>query len=309
MIRFLRHNEIDMAQWDDMMSQCGNIYAFSWYLDMVHPGWSALVEDDYVAVMPLTGGRKFGVDYLFQPFFVQQLGVFSLQTVTQETLENFLEAIPEKFRFAEIRLNEGNCFVDEKQGVEYHRNTILDLNKDYVALRADYHTNTKRNLVKAEGNALRIVSDVAPEQVISLFRNDRGANLSKWGDREYDVLQRVANEALMQGKAFVVGVSDADDEMLLSAAIFMRTDNRITFLFSGNSTQGKEKQAMTFMLDQVIRQYAGGSMVFDFEGSDNEQLARFYLGFGGNEVRYPSYAYNHLPTLGKFALRCWKKGR
>lgn len=79
MITYLTHNQIDKQRWDDCIKQSpnGNVYALSWYLDIVHPRWEALVEDDYVSVMPLTGNRKCGISYPFQPFFVQQLGVFS----------------------------------------------------------------------------------------------------------------------------------------------------------------------------------------------------------------------------------------
>lgn len=309
MISYLSHSEIDKKQWDDTISQCGNIYAFSWYLDVVHPGWSALVDDDYEAIMPLTGGKKFGVEYLFQPFFVQQLGVFSKQYLTREEIGNFLAAIPKKFCFAEIRLNEGNCTIVDAQGIEYHRNIILDLNKDYETICGTYHNNTKRNLAKAEKHDLQFVDDVEPRQVVDLFRNDRGADLKQWGDNEYAVLQHVTKEAQQRGNASVVGVKETENEDLLAAAIFMKTDRRITFLFSGNSVRGKEKQAMTFMLDHVIRENAGKDMAFDFEGSDNEQLARFYLGFGGTEVKYPSLAFNRLSALGKIALKCWKKGK
>ena len=309
MIRYLSHSEIDKFRWDETVSQCGNIYAFSWYLDVVHPDWSALVDGDYEAIMPLTGGKKFGVEYLFQPFFVQQLGVFSKQDLTRDKINNFFSAIPKKFRFAEFRLNEGNCIIGDAQGIEYHRNVILDLNKDYETICVDYHNNTKRNLSKAEKHDLQFVDDVVPEQVVALFRNDRGADLSKWGDREYAVLQHVTKEAQQRGNAFVVGVKETRSEDLLSAAIFMKTDRRITFLFSGNSARGKEKQAMTFMLNQVICQNAGQDLTFDFEGSDNEQLARFYLGFGGREVNYPSLVFNRLSALGNFALKCWKKAK
>ena len=108
MIQYLEHSKIDKAQWDATIAQCGNIYAYSWYLDVVHPGWEALVDDDYQTVMPLTGGKKFGVHYLFQPYFVQQLGVFSKQPLSPEKTEEFLNAIPKKYRFSEIRLNEGD---------------------------------------------------------------------------------------------------------------------------------------------------------------------------------------------------------
>ncbi len=307
MIHFLEHKTIDRTKWDALIAECGNIYAYSWYLDIVHPGWEALVEDDYQSVMPLTGGKKFGVNYLFQPYFVQQLGVFSKSPMTAETTEAFVKAIPSKYRFAEIRLNEGNAFADGAQGVEYHRNVLLDLNQDYDTIRAHYHQNTKRNLAKAESCNLQLVTTVIPYHVVALFRDNRGALLNKWGDAEYDVLTTLAQVAQNRHTAFILGVSEKGVGQLLCAAIFMKTKNRITFLFSGLTEEGKQRQAMTWLLDQVIQQYAHQPITFDFEGSDDDNLARFYLGFGGEEVKYPSYTFNRLSLFGKALLKVWKK--
>ena len=307
MIKYLSHSQIDKPRWDALIAACGNVYAYSWYLDIVHPGWEALVDDDYQAVMPLTGGKKFGVNYLFQPYFVQQLGVFSHLPITVETTEAFLNAIPPKYRFAEIRLNEDNVFAEGKQGVEYHRNVLLDLNCDYESIRANYHQNTKRNLAKAENCNLQLVTSVIPYHVVALFRDNRGALLNKWGDAEYNVMTRLGQEAQKRNAAFMLGVSEVGVGQLLCAAIFMKANNRITFLFSGLNVEGKQRQAMTFLMDQVIRKYAGHPLTFDFEGSDDENLARFYLGFGGVEVQYPSYTFNRLSPLGKVLLKVWKK--
>ena len=307
MINYLEHNAIDKPKWDALIAEYGNIYAFSWYLDIVHPGWEALVEDDYQSVMPLTGGKKFGVNYLFQPFFVQQLGVFSKSPMTAETTEAFLKAIPSKYRFAEIRLNEGNTFAEGAQGVEYHRNVLLGLNQEYEAIRANYHQNTKRNLAKAESNNLQLVETVIPYHVVALFRDNRGALLDKWGDAEYDVLTHLAKVAQKRNAAFMLGVSEKGVGQLICAAIFMKTKDRITFLFSGLTEEGKQRQAMTYLLDQVIQKYAHQPMTFDFEGSDDDNLARFYLGFGGVETKYPSYGFNRLSPIGKALLKVWKK--
>ena len=307
MIHFLQHNDIDKQKWDDTIDQCGNVYAYSWYLDIVHPGWNALVEDDYQAVMPLTGGKKFGVDYLYQPYFVQQLGVFSKSPVNPEKTEAFLKAIPSNYRFAEIRMNEGNAFAEGREGVEYHRNVLLDLNHDVETLRANYHQNTKRNLAKADSNNLQIVDTVIPYHVVALFRDNRGALLDKWGDAEYDVMTHLATVAKQKRSAFILGVTEKGIGELICAAIFMKTNGRVTFLFSGLTQKGKDKQAMTFLLDQVIQRYANQPVTFDFEGSDDDNLARFYLGFGGEEVKYPSYTYNHLSALGNGMLKLWKR--
>ena len=306
MIQYLQHNQIDKKKWDATITECGNIYAYSWYLDIVHPNWEALVEDDYQSIMPLTGGKKFGVNYLYQPYFVQQLGVFSKSTMTAETTAAFLKAIPAKYRFAEIRLNEGNVF-EGFQDVEYHRNVLLNLHQEYDAIHANYHTNTKRNLTKAEGHNLQLVTSVIPYHVVALFRDNRGALLNKWGDAEYGVLTHLAQVAQQQDAAFMLGVSEKGIGQLICAAIFMKTNKRITFLFSGLTEEGKQRQAMTYLLDQVIQKYANQPIIFDFEGSDDDNLARFYLGFGGEETKYPSYYFNHLSPIGKALLKVWKK--
>lgn len=307
MIQYLQHHQIDKAKWDATMAECGNIYAYSWYLDVVHPDWEALVEDDYQAVMPLTGGKKFGVQYLYQPYFVQQLGIFSKQSLSPEKMTEFLNAIPKKFRFCEIRMNEGNVFEENIQGVDYHRNALLDLNRSYEEIHANYHQNTKRNLAKAEANNLQIINSVIPFHVVALFRDNRGALLDKWGDAEYKVMTRLATVAQKRDHAFIYGVTEKGVGELLSAAIFMKANNRITFLFSGLKQEGKDKQAMTYLLDYVIQKYANQPLVFDFEGSDDDNLARFYLGFGGEEVKYPSYTFNKLSPIGKGLLTAWKK--
>ena len=307
MIQYLQHNQINLTKWDATIAECGNIYAYSWYLDIVHPGWEALVEDDYQSVMPLTGGKKFGVNYLYQPYFVQQLGVFSRQPLSSEKTEAFLKAIPSKYRFAEIRLNESNILSERFEGIEYHRNVILYLNRDYNSIRENYHTNTKRNLAKAEENNLQLIFNVIPYHVVALFRDNRGATIERWGDTEYGTLISLGKTAQNRNSAYILGVNEKGDGEILCAALFMKANGRITFLFSGLNEKGKERQAMTYLLDQVIRKYANQPFILDFEGSDDENLARFYLGFGGVEAQYPSYSFNRLSGIENRILKLWKK--
>ena len=296
MIQYLRHNQIDKGRWDTCISQAPNglVYAFSWYLDVVHPGWEALVEvndDKYLSVMPLTCNKKYLINYLFQPFFVQQLGIFSCLPIAPETTQAFIQAIPKKFRLIEIRLNEGNPIAKDQKRVEFHRNHLLDLNKDYDLLFSNYHDNTQRNLKKSLNNSLRFVKSVSMQKVIALFRDDRGATVNHWGDWEYARLDQLAKVATASKHAFVYGVQAAEDSDVICGALFMVSHHRITFLFSGNSLKGKELHAMTFLIDQVIREFSSQPMVLDFEGSDDENLARFYQGFGSEPVSYPGYTF------------------
>ena len=308
MIKYLLHSEIDKEKWDACIhdSENGLVYAYSWYLDVIHPGWEALVKDDYLAVMPLTGGNKFGINYLFQPFFAQQLGIFLPECIKLKDSE-FIDAIPEKFRFIEIRLNALNALPPTVKNQESHNNFLLFLDAPYEFLRSHYHTNTKRNLAKAENNHLRLVKDVDIDTVIDLFRANRGATVTHWGDAEYARRQRLSAEAMKRENAFIFGVASADSDEIVCGALFMKNKGRITFLFSGCSGKGKSLQAMTFLLDSVVREFCNAQNVLDFEGSDNVNLARFYEGFGSENFAYQSYTINRMSFLGRILLRIWKK--
>lgn len=307
MITYITHNQIDKQHWDDCIEQSpnGNVYALSWYLDIVHPCWEALVEDDYVSVMPLTGNKKFGVSYLFQPFFVQQLGVFSKETISAEKICRFINAIPEKFKFAEIKLNSGNLFSSDYENIDNHRNIELDLSYDYAVLSRNYSSNTKRDIAKARSAGITITDDATPAEIIRLFRNNRGKEVKHWGDDEYERFLRLVAEALKRGHCFIKGAKNTDNQ-LVAGAIFMTSHNRIVFLFSGADELNKEFHALSFLIDETIKEYSGTGITFDFEGSDNDGLARFYKGFGGHEVSYPSLRFNKTRGILRIALKFFK---
>ena len=315
MIRYLTHNQIDMQRWDECIAQSpdGLVYAWSWYLDVVHPDWEALVEDDYEAVMPLTGGKKYGINYLFQPFFTQKFGIFGKKEVSEEKIKQFLEAIPEKFKFAEFRINKSyetykthGIYTTYKS--ENHRNIELSLSPDYSVIAANYNSNTKRNLAKAQKQGLTMVENAEPSAIIELFRKNRGKDIKHWGDNEYERLLNLVETAKNHEKCLVLGVQNSDNQ-LIAGAFFMISHNKIVFLFSGADEANKENHGLTFLLDHVIEIYSGTNNILDFEGSDNDGLARFYKGFGGEEKKYQELKFNKLNIISNFALKILKRNK
>lgn len=306
MIRYIAHNQIDTQRWDDCIEKSpdGLVYAWSWYLDVVHPGWEALIEDDYDAVMPLAGGRKFGINYLFQPFFTQKFGVFGKKEVTKEKIEQFLTAIPEKYKYAEFRIN---AFIN-LEGFQnaIHHNIELNLSEKYDVLADNYNSNTKRNLAKAKKENLTIVEDAEPSAIIKLFRKNRGSGITKWGNKEYKRLLDLVETAKNHGKCMVLGVQNTDN-LLVTGAFFMISHKKTVFLFSGSDESNKELHGLTFLLNHVIEKFSGTDNTLDFEGSDNEGLARFYKGFGGEEKFYQEVKFNKLNKISNFALKILKR--
>ena len=304
MIRYLKHEEIDKLKWDKCIRDSfnGNIYGWSWYLDIVHQNWEALVEDDYIRIFPLTGNVRVGIHYLFQPFFAQQLGIFSRNILNAEIIGDFLTAIPKQFKLIQIRLNTHNKLDNQPFEHLIHRNFELDLIPTYDRLQRNYSTNTKRNLKKADEAKLMLMRNIRPEDVVEMFRKNRGRTISQWNDREYQRLIKLVYAGIYRGQAKLYGAYTHDNE-LVAGAIFMKSHGKLVFLFSGTSSLGRDNHALSFILDQVIREYASGPLVLDFEGSDNDNLARFYKGFGSKETGYPGITINRLPLVVRIAMK------
>lgn len=298
MIYHLTNNKIDKYKWDECIHHSFNglIYAYSWYLDIVCPRWEGLVENDYERVFPLTSKRKSGINYLFQPFFTQQLGIFSKNILSEENTEEFLSSIPDKYKLIEINLNVFNKIDGSKHEVSPNKNYELDLIPSYDFLYKNYSGNTKRNLKTSEKSHLIINKKTELQKVIDLFRTHRGKDIETLKDDDYNTFKKLMNTLLSRKIAHIWGVKSPQEE-LCAGAIFIESNKRVIFIFSATSNAARSNGAMTFLLDSFIRENAQRNLILDLEGSNDPDLARFYNGFGSTECTYYHYKKNTLPLI------------
>ncbi len=296
MIKYISHKDIERNKWDACIDEAfnGMVYARSWWLDLLAPGWDGLVDNDYESVLPLVNGRKWGIHYLYQPFFTQQLGVFSKKVLSEQLVNEFIKAIPGKFRFAEINLNTFNKYTGTEADISMWLTHELDLIKPYESIAKGYASNLKRNLKKADSNKLTLVKNSKPEEIIRIFRENRGREITHLKEEHYAMLTRLIYAAIYKGLASTYGVFSPMNE-LCAGAIFMRSKKKAIFLFSGLSGMGKDLQAMPWLIDQFIQEHSQKHLTLDFEGSNDPNLARFYKGFGAKEITYPHLRINRLP--------------
>ncbi|HZI68688.1 MAG TPA: hypothetical protein VFD44_03210, partial [Hanamia sp.] len=157
-ISYLPQGKIDKSKWDNCIKNSANglIYAYSFYLDAMSENWDALVANDYEFVMPLTWKRKYGIYYLYQPPFTASLGVFG-NNISKEIVKNFLENIPQKFRYWDFYLNRQNLFSIPEFPMYERSNFILRLSSDYESIKSKYASSTSRNIKRSItfGNEIR----------------------------------------------------------------------------------------------------------------------------------------------------------
>jgi hypothetical protein len=294
-IRYINQEEIDITKWDNCIAKSlnGIIYANSWYLDIVCPGWDALVCGDYESVMPLTHNRKYGFDYLYQPFFSQQLGIFSSHKIDNSLIESFIEAIPLNFKFVEINLNKYNC-VGDLNGYNIKLNITyeLDLIGSYENIFRKYKKNNIRNIRKAIHNKISIMKGLEPDDIFDLVRKNGVFPGIK--DKHYDVLHQLITAAISNKRGYIYGAYD-DKNKLCAAGFFVYSNNKACFILSVANNLAKEHRAMFLLIDEFIKDFSGQNIVLDFEGSNIPGIARFYKGFGANPFNYPTIKANKLP--------------
>ncbi len=299
-IRYLQHKEIDKIKWDKCIAKAFNgiIYAYSWYLDIVSENWDALVVDDYNTVFPLTQKKKYNVNYLFPPFFTQQLGVFSYNVLPEEKIERFINAIPPKFRFIEINLNKYNTLRDSNYTLIPNKTHEIDLISSYQQLYESFSTNTKRNIKKALKQNLKIEKNTSPIDIIKLFKENRGKDLNTLAESDYNILIKLINELVKKNKAEIWSAYNNKNE-LCAGVFFANSNNKSIFLFSGRNEEAKENGAMPFLINQYINNNAQKNLTLDFAGSNDSNLARFYKSFGSKECIYYQLKINNLPWFYK----------
>ncbi|HXC05396.1 MAG TPA: hypothetical protein VNZ86_11630 [Bacteroidia bacterium] len=301
MIRYVTHSEIDPHKWDSCIQRSvnGMIYAYSWYLDIVSPGWEGLVEEDYQSVMPLPCRKKYGIHYLYPPFFTQQLGVFSVNKFTEEKIREFIGAIPKRYKYYEINLNTLNKFSSMDVIIHPNLTHELDLIQSYPEIHNAYSENLRRNLKKAGNSDLVVDKNVSPQLVINLFRHNKGRQYSQISPRDYDTLEILIQTCLQKGRAQVWGVL-SKERRLCAGAFFVESNGKVIFLFSGANQVALTNGAMPYLIDRFIEENAHRNLILDFEGSNDLNLARFYKSFGSKECVYLQVKVNRLPWYARY---------
>ena len=293
LITYLKHTEIDKHKWDACIAKASNslVYAYSWYLDVVSPNWDALVLNDYEAIMPITHRRKYFISYLFQPFFTQQLGVFSRLETPDFIVQKFIDAIPSKYKFIDINFNEDN----NAKGLIEKKNFILPIDETYADLFAAYKGQAKRNIKKAKEQNLYL--QVLPyKQSVDFYVKHKGAATKGVTAKDYLMLKQLYKICNKQNMLLSMGVFSKQFG-LVATGVFIINEDRVIFHLGTSDSKGKEIGAMHFLMDGVIAQLAGKNSFIDFEGSEKEGIARFYKSFGAFKRPYFKYKINTLPKI------------
>lgn len=300
-ILYIKHREIDDEKWTRCIENANNsrIYANNWHLDRTAVVWDAFIYGDYRFVMPVPVKIKFGITYIYQPLFCQQLGIFP--EPDKEIAELFYNALCTKFRFCDVHINSQNPALLSNNTMSFFPrvNYLLDLQYNYKSLAKSYSTNTKRNIAKAAGNNFQFITGIQLEEYIEF----RLQNLpDKFPKEEINKLKSAISFGQFKGIGEIYGVYSSENE-LCAAVYFCKWKNRVIYLNAVTNKTGKELGAMYFLVDSFLKENAERDLILDFEGSMVPGVARFYSGFGAVTETYHQLKFNRLPLPFRWLKR------
>jgi hypothetical protein len=300
MIRYLKHHEIDKAKWDKCCSNAGNRFWFckSWFLDLVSPNWHGIVSDNYETIMAVPVKRKFGINYIIQPFMMPQGGIVATSKLSPQDIHSFIQKIPSIYKYVNLFLNFSNIPFESKLIKNIRKNHYLKLNLPYSALRKNYSERVRVNMKTAikSGNTVEEFGDLS---VFIQFYKQYSTWLSPSQiDRHLKLVH-----TCFEKKTGRILLTQIGSNEITSGAFFFIEDKQVIVVLAFSSPRGKETCSMNLLYDKIISLYAEIDYEVDFTGSSMPGVAHFLEGFGAKSDSYPHICINNLPWY----LKLFKK--
>lgn len=287
MLRYLNHAEIDFNQYDEVIANSVHpvVYAESWYLNLSSESpWDLLVYDDYEVVMPIPKARmkrSFWKKSIVQPYFAQQLGLFSKNNISDEVQKEFLDYLKNLNPFL-YHFNCGQTEAFKDLELRFRRNYVLPLATEYEDIFAEFSTSKRQRVRKSKKNEL-----------IATLESD----LPTFFDFQHQNSNYKSSKKVMAQKSRILSYCLKNDfgkmyfirhnETLISVAFFIEYRKRIYYVHAASNAQGRKLLSIDFILNHVIESNAGTDKFLDFEGSEIPGVAKFMESFGAKNQPFP----------------------
>jgi len=294
MIVYLRNQEIDRAQWDTCigLSQASKPYAYSWYLDIMSPGWEALIDDDYDSVFPIPARSRMGIKYIATPIFLQQLGAFSPDKSSDQAIDEFLDYLPEFYKLIDLcvgqKIKRRNYAVTERANFE------IDLSGSYDYLWGNFTNTCRRNIEKSGKKSPVFVNDIKPGDLIDLFIKMKESEIKRVKLSDFQRLKNLMEYCIQNGTGKITGVRGTGKKIIF-AQFIIQTPSFINLFFGVNTPESRDRRINYYFVNEIIRQNSGKNITLDFAGSSIPSVAVFMESFGAINNPYYRIFRNFLP--------------
>ncbi len=296
-LQVIPSNQLDREAYDKCLANHGaTVFVYSWYMDITAGKW-LVITDNYKTVLPIAVGRKFGIDYIYQPFFNRHTGIYGVENIS--FTEAARDYIIKNYSFCDFCI-ESNDTISKAFKSDQRIYQELTLN-DYPSLYEQYSTKLKRSLRLAEKDHVDVRSTDDVASFVSGFKKHTGNKISAFGDNEYSTLDKLLQVCLTNCECRFLSAYHQEQEV--ASGLFAKKGDQIIYIEGFSNEKGRTLRAMHVIFDHIIQEFAGSGLILDFGGSNIDSIARFFHSFGANDSIYVHLFRNNLPLMLRWAKR------
>lgn len=290
-INLCNSQKIDIGKWNDCIAKNANglIYAQYQYLSFLTKNWSAIIIDNYEAVMPLPWNSKWGIKYYQAIPFIQQLGLIG--NIDQRLIPIVLKRIIEFAKYGDIFFNFSNKEFVNTIRTDAKTNLVLDLNQEYTNISKQYHKDLIHNLEKAKKYHPIYVENSNYLDTLQIYKHQYGNRFHWISESDFQQLAKALSFYQSKQQCLVRTLIDQTTEELLASAILLKDKKRLYLLINAITPRGRQQSSNHLLIDKIIDEFSGAELLLDFEGSEITGVKDFYMNY--NPMVQPYFHYHH----------------
>ncbi|PLX10446.1 MAG: hypothetical protein C0597_16725 [Marinilabiliales bacterium] len=289
-------------RWDNCINNAinGNVFAYSWYLNILSDQWEALVLGNYDYIMPLFRKKKYNKDIYYTSKLGIRLGVFSSKLLSEEIVKKFIDAIPKKNSIVDIPLNAYNQI--KSKNVRNNSTYELDLILSHKRIAENYTNQFQKDLEIAKKNNISVVKGLLPNDLINFSRSKNVLAKPRLNTEEIQKLRMIIAYCLRYSLGESYSAYGAHNN-LLASAFFIRSKKKIHLLYAANSKYGIESNAFHLLIDKYIEVHSEKDLTLSIENVISNNNQGFFAGLGAKENKFQQYYINNLSLFYKMIIK------
>ncbi len=277
------------------------VFCQKWWLDIIAPNYDFVFAekgDEITGLWAYQTETKMGVKLMRTPLLTPYLGpvVFYPGDLKPAAADNFqhevVGALYKKLPPVEVmNLNiapeivQVGLFKNNGLNCTARQTFYIDLNQGEETIFADFKESTRRNIKQGEKSISVLRDDSLLPLLFNFYEHTLTGKKGKSVHFDYNLMQRLYS-ACTENNAGCVWVAKSGDDVL--AMIWQVWDKEKSYYLMGakNNLQN-ENNAMPCLLWHAIKHAKTlGCTTFDFEGSMDPGVERFFRTFGATRKMY-----------------------
>jgi len=305
-ITHLKNQDIKKGLWNDCIDSASNpqIYGLSWYLDVVSPGWEAIVAIDdgkYLVGLPIPIKQRLLFKFISKSYFCQQLGIYFHPSVNKDVIQKVFNYIFTLYNYIpSLSFNINNNFLTFEQK-NLRRETlythILSLDKPYDKIYKNYKRDKKYRIKKVRKRNIEVVISQDIEPHIQIHKDDTEHRVPGFNADSYYPTLRELFKAIHSNASYELYYAKEKNGTYSASCWFVFYKNQIIYLGNASTQESRNLDGRTFMIDLLIQKYQGSDKVLDFESPSKESIYSYYASFGSTATPFYNIYYNNLPVI------------